>query len=178
MRIGIAGTQSTGKTTLLNALRSEKIFKDYAICDEVTRWVKSIGVNINENGSDITQELIMMKHIHNVFMYDDMLTDRTAIDGLVYSKWLYNKNKINTVTLENVKRVFYKLIGKYNYIFFIEPEFNIEDDGIRSTDVQFRDEINDIFIAVIKEKNIPVIKITGSVRQRVNQVLENINERN
>ena len=41
MRIGITGAQSVGKTTLLNALRSEKLFDDYTICDEVTRRVKS-----------------------------------------------------------------------------------------------------------------------------------------
>ena len=48
MRIGITGAQSVGKTTLLNALRSEKLFDDYTICDEVTRRVKSYGLPIIE----------------------------------------------------------------------------------------------------------------------------------
>ena len=61
MRIGLSGTQSTGKTTLLNVLRSEKHFKEYQVNDEVTRWVRSLGIDINEAGSDISQELIMMK---------------------------------------------------------------------------------------------------------------------
>ena len=80
MKIGITGAQSVGKTTLLNALRSEKLFKDYVICDEVTRRVKSYGLPINEEGTDITQRLIMNEHIVNVFMYGNMLTDRTALD--------------------------------------------------------------------------------------------------
>jgi len=80
MRIGITGAQSVGKTTLLNALRSEKLFKDYAICDEVTRRVKSYGLPINEGGTDTTQRLIMNEHIYNAFMHEDMLTDRTALD--------------------------------------------------------------------------------------------------
>ena len=46
MRIGLSGTQSTGKTTLLNVLRSERIFKDYQVNDEVTRWVKSLNIEI------------------------------------------------------------------------------------------------------------------------------------
>jgi hypothetical protein len=45
---GISGAQSVGKTTLLNALRSEPTFKDYSICDEVTRRVKSYGLLIND----------------------------------------------------------------------------------------------------------------------------------
>ena len=57
MRIGLSGTQSTGKTTLLNVLRSERIFKDYQVNDEVTRWVKSLNIEINEAGSDRVKNL-------------------------------------------------------------------------------------------------------------------------
>ena len=101
MRIGITGAQSVGKTTLLNALRSEKLFKDYVVCDEVTRRVKSYGLPINEEGTDITQRLIMNEHIVNVYMHDNMLTDRTALDGLVYSTYLYKQNKISIAAAIN-----------------------------------------------------------------------------
>ena len=175
MRIGITGTQSTGKTTLLNALRSEEVFNNYAICDEVTRWVKSVGIDINEGGSNLSQELVMMKHIYNIFMYEDMLTDRTAIDGLVYSLWLYNNDKISGQMLSKVRHIFDKLISSYDLIFFIEPEFNIKDDGVRSINVQFRDEINDLFKEVLTKNNIKTYKLTGSVRERVDQVLEIVN---
>ena len=70
MRIGITGAQSVGKTTLLNALRSERMLSQYTVCDEVTREIKEMGFDINEAGSDLTQILIMQKHIANVFMYD------------------------------------------------------------------------------------------------------------
>ena len=41
MRIGITGAQSVGKTTLLNALRSEKLFSEnnFVICDEVMGYL-------------------------------------------------------------------------------------------------------------------------------------------
>ena len=95
VRIGISGAQSVGKTTLLNALRSEKCFWGYNIRNEVTRTVKSYGIDINENGSDISQMLIMKEHIYNLVMFDDMITDRTSLDGLVYTKWLYNQGKVS-----------------------------------------------------------------------------------
>ena len=66
MRIAISGAQSVGKTTILNALRSEKIFKDYHVANEVTRRVQSYGLPINENGTDLTQRLIMQEHIPEV----------------------------------------------------------------------------------------------------------------
>lgn len=177
MRIGISGAQSVGKTTLINALRSESVFKDYKICVEVTRRVKSYGFAINESGNDITQRLIMQEHIVNLFMYDNMITDRTALDGLVYSKYLRQNSKIDQKTLDFVYRVYEKCMPHYDLIFYIEPEFDIENDGVRSTDMEFRDEISKGFDSVIHSHGIPILKLTGSVRERTQQVINAFNER-
>ena len=172
MRLGIAGAQSVGKTTLLNALRSEKLFKDYVICDEVTRRVKSYGLPINEEGTDITQRLIMNEHIVNVFMYGNMLTDRTVLDGLVYSTYLFKKNQINNTTMKYVKEVFNKVWYSYDYVFYIEPEFEIADDGVRSINTQFRDEIAELFETTIEKEKLNLRRVKGSVRNRVNIIIE------
>ena len=177
MKIGITGAQSVGKTTLLNALRSEKLFKDYVICDEVTRRVKSYGLPINEEGTDITQRLIMNEHIVNVFMYGNMLTDRTALDGLVYSTYLFKNNKINNTTMKYVKDVFNKVWHSYDYVFYIEPEFEIVDDGVRSINKQFRDEIADLFEATIEKEKLSMLIVKGSVRNRVNIIIDHLEGR-
>lgn len=171
MKIGIAGAQSVGKTTLLNALRSERHLKGFAICDEVTRRVKSYGLPINEDGTNVTQRLIMQEHIVNVFMYDDMITDRTVLDGLVYSSYLYKKNKIDAATMKFVRSVYNKVRPQYDHLFYISPEFDIVDDGERSVDVQFRNEIVETFESFIAKENITVIRIKGSVRERVNTII-------
>lgn len=172
MRIGITGAQSVGKTTLLNALRSEKFFKEYSVCDEVTRRVRSYGIPINEGGTNITQRLIMNEHIVNVFMHEKMLTDRTAIDGLVYTLYLHKRDKIDAKTIIYVDSVFKKLISRYDFIFYIEPEFEIVDDGERSISKEFRDEIVELFESVITRNKIPVVRIKGSVRDRVQSVVD------
>jgi GTPase SAR1 family protein len=177
MKIGITGAQSVGKTTLLNALRSEKLFKEYVICDEVTRRVKSYGLPINEEGTDITQRLIMNEHIVNVFMYGNMLTDRTALDGLVYSTYLFKNNKINNTTMKYVKDVFNKVWHSYDYVFYIEPEFEIVDDGVRSINKQFRDEIADLFEATIEKEKLSMLRVKGSVRNRVNIIIDHLEGR-
>lgn len=171
MRIGITGAQSVGKTTLLNALRSEKFFKDYAICNEVTRRVRSYGIPINEDGTSVTQRLIMNEHIVNIFMYDKMLTDRTSLDGLVYTLYLYKKGQIDSGTLTYVNDVFNKTIQSYDTIFYIEPEFDIVDDGERSVSKEFRDEIVELFESVIKRNHLKVTRVKGSVRDRVNMII-------
>ena len=178
MRIGISGAQSVGKTTLLNALRSEKCFADYAIRNEVTRTVKSYGIDINEAGSDTSQLLIMKEHIYNVYMFDNMLTDRTALDGIVYTHWLFAepRNQVSEACFEECLSIFQRLIGSYDHIFYIAPEFPIEDDGVRSASEQWQNEIVREFEAYIEHYNVPVTRLSGSVRERVNTILKTIGE--
>ena len=178
MRIGIAGAQSVGKTTLLNALRSEPIFKNYQICNEVTRRVKSYGLPINEQGNDITQRLIMQEHIVNVFMYPDMITDRTALDGMVYSAYMLALKQISEETYQYADKVFEKVFPYYDLLFYIEPEFEMVEDGIRSTDKKFRNDIIKIFNEAIDIKLVKVHRVKGTVRERVEQVLNVVEEYN
>ena len=177
MRIGITGAQSVGKTTLLNALRSEKLFKDYAICDEVTRRVKGYGLPINEEGTDITQLLIMNEHIYNVFMYDNMLTDRTVLDGFVYSTYLFKHGKIGDKTMGKVRDIFNRTWEQYDHVFYIEPEFEIVDDGTRSIDLAFRDEIAELFETTIEKRKLSMLRVKGSVRNRVNTIIDHLEGR-
>lgn len=171
MRIGITGAQSVGKTTLLNALRSEKLLSNFQVCDEVTRRVKSYGIPINEAGTDVTQRLIMNEHIYNVTMFDNMITDRTALDGLVYTTYLHKKHKVSTDTLNHVYAVYRKIWPLYNYVFYIEPEFDIVNDGIRSVDISFRDEIDEIFKHIINKEKLSYVRVSGSVRNRVDTII-------
>lgn len=174
MRIGITGAHSVGKTTLLNALRSEPFFKDFAICNEVTREVRELGFSINEDGGDQTQLMIMQKHIVNIFMNDNMVTDRIALDCLVYSTYLNMKNKISNNTLHKVKQMYERIMPHYDYVFYIRPEFDIVDDGVRSIDVSFRDGIVDLFEGFISESKLKVYPLTGSVRNRVDILMQTV----
>jgi len=107
-----------------------------------------------------------------VFMNGNMLTDRTALDGLVYSTYLYKNNNISINTLKYAKDVFNKVWYSYDYVFYIEPEFEIVDDGIRSIDKQFRDEIADLFETTIEKEKLSLRRVKGSVRDRVNTIID------
>ena len=176
MKLAFTGAQSTGKTTLLKELkRDSKLSLEYDFRDEITRRMQKKGLSINESGNDITQLLIMNSHIKNTLI-DNVIMDRCALDGLVYTDWMYRKGKIQQWVIEYADNVFKMLIDRYDYIFYLVPEFDIEDDGVRSTDIDFRNEIVILFEQYIKACNIPVIKLTGTVEQRLNKIKETINE--
>jgi|TARA_R110000796_G_scaffold32630_3_gene85296 nicotinamide riboside kinase len=176
MKLAFTGAQSTGKTTLLKELKRDPDFSlKFDFRDEITRRMQKKGLSINESGNDITQLLIMNSHIKNTLI-DNVIMDRCALDGLVYTDWMYRKGKIQQWVIEYADNVFKMLIDRYDYIFYLVPEFDIEDDGVRSTDIDFRNEIVILFEQYIKAWNIPVIKLTGTVEQRLNKIKETINE--
>ena len=175
MKIGICGAQSTGKTTLLNALRSEDYFKGYHFGVGVTRRVKEeYGLEINEGASDMTQKVIMHEHFANLINYDDLITDRTTLDCYVYTMYLHQHGQVTDRTLGWIDMSCHRTLSFYDKLFYLKPEFPIEDDGTRSTSLTFQRDIAQLFELIISTNNIPVIHVTGSVRQRVQTILDHM----
>jgi len=70
------------------------------------------------------------------------------------------------------------LIDKYDIIFYTDPSIPLVDDGERSVDVSFRNEIIDIFDNYIaldsKRLDTKIISLSGTVDQRMKTVLDSI----
>ena len=177
MIISFTGAQSTGKTTLLNLIKDLNPYLDSI--DEVTRRIKrEYNLPINEDGGDITQTMIMSDHIANIFRkYDsDVIFDRCALDGVVYTQWLYNKDKVSKEVLQWAKKIYNTLIDKYDAIFVTSPEdVPLVDDGERSVDIDFREEIIDIFNMYIDDikiysREVNLFVVEGSVEERMKYI--------
>ena len=169
MKISFTGTHSTGKTTLLNALKISPGYGEFVFHDEITRKVQAQGININENGNNLTQLLILDTHIRNL-LSPKFIADRCILDGVVYTEWLYNNYKVDEWVYSYSKNLFKYLIPQYDVLFYLVPEFDIVDDGIRSTNNSFQTEIHSIFKKYIDIFNIPVVQITGTIDNRLEQV--------
>jgi len=178
MIISFTGAQSTGKTTLLNLIRDKNYEFNYV--DEVTRRIKrEYNLPINESGGDITQSMIMADHIANVYRkgdHDVTVLDRCAVDGVVYTQWLYNNGQVKKATLDHAKLMFQMLIGSYDAIFITSPvDVELEDDGERSTNVKFREDIQslfDMYIGHLMVDNMDenVFVVAGTVEERMNYI--------
>jgi len=182
MKIAFTGAQGTGQTTLLNELKQMFPYSpdsymgaQYTFIDEITRNMLKHGLSINEKGTDVTQLLIMNSHLKNV-LAGNVVMDRCALDGVVYTRYLHNRGQVSDWVMDYAERVFQMIISEYDYLFYLVPEFDLKDDGTRSTSIDFRNQIVDIFNTYILECEIPVIRLTGNLQQRINQIKEAVNE--
>lgn len=168
MLIALSGSQCTGKTTLLNALREdEKIKNEFVFVDEIVRTLQKRGFKINEAGTDETQVAVMDAHISNTELAGNVLVDRCVLDCMAYTIWMWRHHKITRETYHECYKKFMDTITKYDIIFYLKPEFDIIPDGTRSTDNAFRNEVVEIFEQLIREFSLTVIKLTGTVEERL-----------
>ena len=165
MRIAITGAQSTGKSTLLRYLKNDDDLKGFEFIDELTRKIAAKGININEEGSNMSQIFTVTIHAENI-VKDHFISDRCALDGLVYTKWLFDQGKVDKWILDYAIGVAKEVLPRYDYIFYLPAEIPIEDDGIRSANVKFRDDIVALFENYTKEFNVKLIELSGSVKDR------------
>ena len=70
------------------------------------------------------------------------------------------------------ENLFEQMIHKYDAICYVVPELPLIDDGVRSIDKNFHDQVIQNFEILIEEFQIPVHYISGTVEERKQQVLD------
>lgn len=173
MRIALCGVQCTGKSTLLKEMTKLPKFKDYKIIFEVVR--KMIGkIKINQHGNENTQFAISNAHVENL-KYKNVITDRCILDCYAYSMYAFKHNRISKEDLDKLHKIYADNVDKYDVIFYIRPEFDMVADGIRSTDVNFRNEVLKNFDHLVRRQN-NVVELRGTVEERMNTIMKTFNK--
>ncbi len=174
MRIAFTGTHSTGKTTLLNALKNAPKFLEYRFADEITRVISKT-YKINEFGDDETQRRIMLSHVENI-KFDNVIMDRCSLDGYCYTKYLWEKGNVSKEVLDMAREVNDRIVNDYDIIFYLTPDFELTDDGVRSTNAEFRSRVAEIFDEEIRKVTTKVVYLKGTVEERLTTIKNYINE--
>ena len=180
MLISFSGAQSTGKTTLLNHLM-ELNEGTIEFIPEVTRLVKrEYDLPINEDGNDITQFMIVAEHVKNVYKKRKgaAILDRCMLDGIVYTHWLTDNGKVSLSGYDLASKFFNELRDKYDVIFYTNPDdVKLEDDGERSADVGFRNDIIELFEKYMSKLN-NVVRLSGTVEERLKTIKQTLAKHN
>jgi len=170
MKIGLCGTMSVGKTTLVNALQQLPEFKDYKFRTERSKYLMSQGIPLNTD-STLKGQTVFLAERASELIQENIITDRTVIDVMAFSQASKSMDWTD-------KEAFYayaiRLIKEYDYIFYVSPEgVEIEDNGVRETDADYREEI-DIIIRHILSQQKHRIKhygiLEGPTEQRIEQL--------
>lgn len=187
MRIAVSGPQCTGKSTFIQDFLKE--WPMYTTPKDTYRdLVKTKKVKINQKGDKESQLAILNYQIDTIQKYgkdDNVIFDRSVIDPLAYSLWMYEKQRggVDDDHIEYMLKLVKESVKLYDII-FITPlskhsPVEMKKDGLRDTDETFRDEINNIFTAIqesyYKQSRVifpvedcpAVIDIMGSPQERI-----------
>jgi deoxyadenosine/deoxycytidine kinase len=169
MKIGLTGTMSVGKTTLVNALKDVPEFADYTFTTERSKYLNSLGIPLNTDSTLKGQNIFLAERCTEL-MQENIITDRTVIDVIAFTKLAKSISYIDGDAFEEYAKRF---IREYDYIFYVSPEGTIiEDNGVRETDQEYRDEIDKtIKLLLLKYKPWHHV-LKGSTEERVKQVIK------
>ena len=118
--------------------------------------------------------MILNQLIFNLNVYPNSISDRTIIDNLAYSLYLHKNDLLSDDVLNRVILAFDTNINKYDKIFYVKPEFDIEADGLRDTDKLFQVAIDNIIYGLLTGGFVEYSKLTGSVEERCKTITSEI----
>ena len=172
MKIGLCGTMSVGKTTLINHLIQNSNFSDYNKATERSKYLSSLGIPLNTD-STLEGQFIFLAERATELLQTDILTDRTIWDVCAFTalaKSISNSDKYD------FEKAAMTLKDKYDLVVYVKPDgVAIEDNGIRETDATYRDEV-DYQIRNLLELYPPknLLTISGSIEDRIKAIINHI----
>ena len=172
MRIGLTGSMSVGKTSLVNELKKLTEFKDYKFATERSKYLNSLGIPLNTDSTLNGQTMFLAERAVEL-INENIITDRTVIDVMAFTNLA---KSINYVDKNNFYEYARNFINQYDYIFYIPTTgLRIEDNGIRETNPEYREDIDKSIQLIISQnkhriKNLHTIK--GDIPQRIEQILK------
>ena len=175
MKIGFCGTMSVGKTTLVNTLKELPEFKEYEFKTERSKYLRDLGIPLNTD-STIKGQTVFLAERAAELMNENVITDRTVIDVMAFTNLA---KTISYIHADDFTQHASNLVSDYDYIFYVSPEgVEIEDNGVRETDAEYRDLVDLSIKSFINKYNHRIknlVEIKGSNEERVKLVREALN---
>jgi nicotinamide riboside kinase len=174
MKIGFCGTMSVGKTTIVNALKELPEFKEYEFRTERSKYLRDLGIPLNTDSTVKGQFVFLAERASELF-HDNIITDRTVIDVMAFTRLA---KSIPYYIADEVCQAASHLIREYDYIFYISPKgVEIEDNGVRTTDAEYRTEVDKEIRHILNkfsQRNQKIVKLKGSTEERIQKIKQTL----
>ncbi len=173
MKIGLCGTVSVGKTTLIKALAELEQFKDYHVATERSKYLRDQGISLNDD-STVKGQFVFAAERSLELMRDDLLTDRTIYD---VSAFTISAKSISWNDKALLVESFLTLKDEYDIIVYVSPEgIDIEDNGVRTTDAEYRGKIDKVLVDMLKQfPPKKLITVKGTTEERIEAIISQLN---
>jgi nicotinamide riboside kinase len=167
MKIGFTGTMSVGKTTLVNALKELPEFENYTFRTERSKYLRDLGIPLNTD-STIKGQIIFLAERASELLQPRIITDRTIIDVMAFTKLA---ESIPHYIGDQFETLASNLVREYDYIFYISPKgIPIEDNGVRTTDIEYRDKVDKEIQRILKKRAPQHIELYGTTEERIQKI--------
>ena len=172
MKIGLCGTMSVGKTTLVKALAELDLFKKYKIATERSKYLKDLGIPLNTD-STVNGQIVFLAERASELLHKDIITDRTIWDVSAFTMLAKSIDSGFKSSLVNTAMT---LKDQYDVVFYIDPiGTNMEDNGVRETDLEYRANVNQEILRLLTlHPPKKMIVLSGSTADRMKTILDNI----
>jgi len=173
MKIGLCGTLSVGKTTLVHALKQIDQFKDYETATERSKYLRDQGISLNTD-STLKGQLVFAAERSIELMKPNIITDRTIYDVCAFT---LSAKSIGWTEKRYFTEILMSLRNEYDAIIYVSPEgVEIEDNGVRTTDAKYREQIDfTIKEMLVQYPPSKLIKISGSTEERITTIISQLN---
>ena len=172
MKIGLAGTMSVGKTTLVKALAELDQFKDYFIATERSKYLRDLGIPLNTD-STLNGQFVFLAERASELLHENVLTDRTIWDVCAFTLGAKSINNFDKRTFVEAAMM---LRTQYDLVIYVSPRgVSIEDNGVRETDMHYRRKIDEVIQLALKEYSPnKLIEVEGTTDERIATILQNL----
>jgi deoxyadenosine/deoxycytidine kinase len=172
MKIGLTGTMSCGKTTLAKALGELEQFKDYIIQTERSKYLSDLGIPLNTD-STLPGQFVFLAERASELLQPNIITDRTIWDVCSFT---LSAKSISDYEKRTFVESAMNLKDYYDLVIYVSPRgVNVEDNGLRTTDLGYRVKIDTAIQMALKEyQPKKLISVEGTTEERIATILQNI----
>lgn len=194
MKIAITGTQCIGKTTFItDFIKKWPMYK--LAGDDCSSLIKEKNIKHSQDSCEESQDLILNHLVDqaiNSSKLDYAIFDRCVLDNLAYTTWLNAKNKVSDEYVKRVLPIVQQTLKMYDIIFVLPitkvAPVNIVQNGTRSVDPEYREEIDNILKVFVEcyhshngkifdpQDSPAVIEIFGKPEERIKMAEFYVNE--